>query len=107
MRDDDNLSAFDNMSESSEGAFDKLPASLQALFKDMGSVVDSQADMLAQEIAANGKQGTGASLFTKSRVVQVNSDNALDEKHRRAEEIFQRHKLFGAPKTDNAERLQG
>ena len=60
----------------------------------MGSVTD-HADMLTQDIAANGKQGTGASLFTKSRVAQINSENAMEEKHRRAEEIFQKHKLFG------------
>ena len=44
---DNDLSAFDDLSDTSEDAFEKLPASLQTLFKNMGSVVDSQADMLA------------------------------------------------------------
>ena len=51
--------------------------------------------MFTEKIAANGKAGSGASLFTKSRVVQVNSKNAEDEKLRKAEEVYQKFKLFG------------
>ena len=51
--------------------------------------------MFADNIAANGKAGTGASLFTKSRVKQVNSKNAEEDKFRRADEVYNKYRIFG------------
>ena len=91
MDDHSHFSALDYLSDASEG-FDKLPESLQELFKDTRTLHEN---MLSDQLGANGKVGTGASLFTKSRAAQVNSKNAEEDKYKRAEEIFNKFKLFG------------
>ena len=63
MDDHSHFSALDNISDASDG-FDKLPESLQELFKDTRKLHEN---MLSDQLGANGKVGTDASLFTKTR----------------------------------------
>ena len=76
---------------------------------DVESVADSIKEgmpeslntIFAQKSAndfVNEKKSKAASLFTKSRHEQVNMDNVIDAKKRKAEELFQKHSLFASGK---------